>query len=91
MQVYKIKTTNIIKRNLAKEIKKAIKEKFLSDDYFECMIFYDPTYGKESFFIVDTIETEKYINYGYVYYKDFQYYRKDGNITLKKIEENIFN
>lgn len=82
MNTFKITNTNM--RQLAREVKLEIK-----GDYTEVAIMYNTE--TEEFYITETFNIDKAEAEGHVVYKIFTHYATDGNLTLKEIEEKIFN
>lgn len=85
MEYKQFKITNKVKRELAREIKELIKDQ----DYVEVGIMYNV--NEDKFFTTETGKMDKLEYEGNVKYNIFTYYRADGNLTLEKIEEKIFN
>nr|DAH73422.1 MAG TPA: hypothetical protein [Caudoviricetes sp.] len=80
------KLTREMKRGLAREIKKKIKD----NDYFEIAIMYD--IKTEGFFLIPTGEIEIMKHMGHIFYNTFIYYKADykKEITLTEIENQVF-
>lgn len=84
----KFNINNKIKRQLAREVKSKIGSK----SYTELVIMYKPPSFTSSgcFYIDSTPRIELLLSKEDLVYKIFTHHSKDGNLTLKDIEDKIF-
>lgn len=87
MEIFKFNQKNII--NVCRELKELVNDDLKIKDYTEYSIMYDA--NKQEFYIINTFNTEAWINSTNVLYFSFHHYGIDGKVTIKYLKEKIFN
>ncbi|MGL5646729.1 MAG: hypothetical protein ACRDDY_02665 [Clostridium sp.] len=86
----RFKITNSTKNEVAREVKKFIKNKFEREVYTEMAIFYDV--NSESFYVTESGNIDKCEENGDCFYKLVTWFKADNEkITIKNIISKIFN
>lgn len=87
MEMFKFNQKNIT--NVCRELKELVNRDLRTRDYTEYSIMYNA--NDQEFYIINTFNTNAYINSTNVLYFSFHHYGIDGNVTIKYLKEKIFN